>query len=125
MIPQYSDYAANERTFLAWVRTALSMVAFGGALAKFDLFLRFITPNRTPLANNFYSPTAAKLGIGFVILGVVLMIASYHRFRKNRVAIGAIPHLTIAGSGLEGFMTSALIILSVLVLTTLLWAVPL
>ncbi|WP_256138684.1 YidH family protein [Komagataeibacter swingsii] len=44
MIIRYTDHAANERTFLAWVRTALAIMAFGCFLAKFDLFLRFIVP---------------------------------------------------------------------------------
>lgn len=29
MIKNYSDHSANERTFLAWVRTAISVVGFG------------------------------------------------------------------------------------------------
>jgi putative membrane protein len=28
MIKRYSDHAANERTFLAWVRTAIAVMAF-------------------------------------------------------------------------------------------------
>jgi putative membrane protein len=38
VIIRYTDHAANERTFLAWVRTALAVVAFGGILARPDLF---------------------------------------------------------------------------------------
>jgi putative membrane protein len=26
---RYSDHAANERTFLAWIRTAIAVMAFG------------------------------------------------------------------------------------------------
>jgi hypothetical protein len=33
MITRYSDHAANERTFLAWVRTAIAMMAFGFVIA--------------------------------------------------------------------------------------------
>ena len=39
MIERYSDHAANERTFLAWVRTAIAIMAFGFLVEKFDLFL--------------------------------------------------------------------------------------
>jgi len=39
MITGYSDHAANERTFLAWVRTGLAMIAFGFVIEKFNLFL--------------------------------------------------------------------------------------
>src|ERR1700693_2771438 len=39
MIRGYSDHAANERTFLAWVRTAVAVIIFGFAIEKFNLFL--------------------------------------------------------------------------------------
>src|SRR5262252_8006952 len=44
MITRYSDHAANERTFLAWVRTAIAMMAFGFVIERFDLFLRYAAP---------------------------------------------------------------------------------
>ena len=39
MIGRYSDHAANERTYLAWIRTAIAVMAFGFLVEKFDLFL--------------------------------------------------------------------------------------
>ncbi|HXM85130.1 MAG TPA: DUF202 domain-containing protein, partial [Stellaceae bacterium] len=39
MIEKYRDHAANERTFLAWVRTSIALMAFGFLIEKFDLFL--------------------------------------------------------------------------------------
>ena len=44
MITRYSDHAANERTFLAWVRTAIALMAFGFVIERFDLFLRYAAP---------------------------------------------------------------------------------
>ena len=35
-----SNHLANERTFLAWVRTALSLLGLGFVLARMGLFLR-------------------------------------------------------------------------------------
>ena len=34
MIVNYADHSANERTFLAWVRTSISIVGFGMAAAR-------------------------------------------------------------------------------------------
>ena len=45
MIKRYSDHAANERTFLAWVRTAIAVMAFGFVIERFDLFLRSTVPS--------------------------------------------------------------------------------
>src|SRR5580700_6934667 len=39
MIRGYSDHAANERTFLAWVRTGPAVIAFGFVIEKFNLFV--------------------------------------------------------------------------------------
>ena len=37
MIQQFADHAANERTFLAWIRTAIAIMAFGFLVEKFEL----------------------------------------------------------------------------------------
>ena len=51
MIRGYSDHAANERTFLAWVRTAIAVMAFGFLVEKFDLFLEALL-RRCPAARS-------------------------------------------------------------------------
>lgn len=40
MIVCYGGHAANERTFLAWVRTGIAVIVFGFAIEKFNLFVR-------------------------------------------------------------------------------------
>src|SRR5271165_6737419 len=45
MIERYSDRAANERTFLAWVRTAIAIMAFGFLVERFDVFLQLAAPS--------------------------------------------------------------------------------
>ena len=52
MIRRYSDHAANERTFLAWVRTAIAVMAFGFVIERFDLFLQVIASQRQPPINS-------------------------------------------------------------------------
>ena len=39
MIANYTNHAANERTFLAWIRTGLAVAAFGFFLIKLNVFL--------------------------------------------------------------------------------------
>jgi len=38
MIRNYNDHAANERTFLAWMRTGLSAIALGILVKKGSIF---------------------------------------------------------------------------------------
>lgn len=37
------DHMANERTFLAWIRTSIGIMAFGFVVEKFALFIKQIT----------------------------------------------------------------------------------
>ena len=55
MIKNFRDHAANERTFLAWVRTAIAIMAFGFIVEKFGLFLELAAPS---LANRTLAPGA-------------------------------------------------------------------
>lgn len=46
MIKNFSDHMANERTFLAWVRTSIAVMAFRFLVERFDLFIAFAVPAR-------------------------------------------------------------------------------
>jgi putative membrane protein len=35
----FTEHSANERTFLAWIRTAIAVIGFGFVLEKFNLFI--------------------------------------------------------------------------------------
>jgi uncharacterized membrane protein YidH (DUF202 family) len=39
-IDRQREHQANERTFLAWLRTSIGLIGFGFALSRFGLFLR-------------------------------------------------------------------------------------
>jgi putative membrane protein len=39
-IDRQREHQANERTFLAWLRTSIALIGFGFAIARFGLFLR-------------------------------------------------------------------------------------
>ena len=38
-----SDHLANERTFLAWIRTSVGLMGFGFVVVKFSIFLKQIS----------------------------------------------------------------------------------
>jgi len=88
MIKRYSDHAANERTFLAWVRTAIAVMAFGFVIERFDLFLQLAAPQ---LALKQAAPhgqmIANMAGLAFIGIGVVMIVIAGIRFRKTAKAI--------------------------------------
>src|SRR5271154_5780844 len=73
-------YLAAERTFLAWIRTSISLMGFGFLIARFALFLR-----ANGLSNNRSAPTHTWLsntvGVGMVGVGVVVCVLAAVRHR--------------------------------------------
>jgi putative membrane protein len=88
MIKRYSDHAANERTFLAWVRTAIAVMAFGFVIERFDLFLQVAAPQ---LALRQVAPHGQMLanlaGLAFIGIGVAMIALAGIRFVKTTKAI--------------------------------------
>jgi len=88
MIKRYSDHAANERTFLAWVRTAIAVMAFGFVIEKFDLFLRAVASQAVlqklaPHGQKF----ANAAGLAFIAIGVAMIVLAGLRFIWTAKAI--------------------------------------
>ncbi len=48
MIANYTDHAANERTFLAWIRTGLAVAAFGFFLVKLNVLVDAVGSGTPP-----------------------------------------------------------------------------
>lgn len=83
MIEDYTDHAANERTYLAWVRTALAFMAFGLLVERFDLFLRSMPGSAGAAPSG--SGMNRVAGLALVLLGVVVLATStlrYLRFKR-------------------------------------------
>jgi len=90
MIERYGDHAANERTFLAWVRTAIAIMAFGFVVAKFDLFLRIAgaaAGAKTVLGGGQFVGDIA--GLLLILLGGGMMALAAIRFRRTTLDIDA------------------------------------
>jgi putative membrane protein len=84
MIKRYSDHAANERTFLAWVRTAIAVMAFGFLIERFDLFIKIAAPQ---LAERQLSSQGERFanwaGLAFIVIGVITIAIAGLRFTKT------------------------------------------
>ena len=75
-------HMANERTFLAWIRTSIGLMAFGFVVEKFALFMKqlsFILGNNgTPPPSGYSS----ILGIALVGLGILMGLLAFIRYKK-------------------------------------------
>ena len=81
MIKNFADHSANERTFLAWVRTAIAVMAFGFLVERFDLFLEVASPS---LAGRTLWLPGQKFGndagLALIILGTAIVVIAAARF---------------------------------------------
>ncbi len=84
-------YFAAERTLLAWIRTGITIMAFGFVVARFGLFLRLLrAENGQPVTNGGISP---YLGAALVLIGVIAVSAGTKRYREfsRRLGPSALP----------------------------------
>ena len=84
MIDRYTNHAANERTYLAWVRTSISVMVFGFLIEKFDLILSHTVKNIN--TGEMYQSSIAVELLGLIVFstGVLITIISTIRFFKYR-----------------------------------------
>lgn len=80
MIEKYTDHSANERTYLAWIRTALGIMAFGFLIEKFDLYAAYIIESIG--VDNQFDPSfsAEMVGLGLFVVGVLIIVSATLRY---------------------------------------------
>ena len=85
-------HMANERTYLAWVRTSIGIMAFGFVVERFALFLKQVryfleqtgpAEGRLPASPPGYSPGySSLLGVLLVGLGAIMGVLAFIRYKK-------------------------------------------
>lgn len=82
-IDRQREHQANERTFLAWLRTSISLIGFGFAIARFGIFLQqlniAITQQETPV--NPLS-NSENLGLALVVFGILAVALAAWRYNQ-------------------------------------------
>ncbi|MBW4558014.1 MAG: DUF202 domain-containing protein [Trichormus sp. ATA11-4-KO1] len=82
-IDRQREHQANERTFLAWLRTSIALIGFGFAIARFGLFLRQLNVALTqeePAVNPLFS--SENLGIILVLVGILAIALAAWRYNQ-------------------------------------------
>jgi putative membrane protein len=113
-IKNYSDHAANERTFLAWVRTAIAVTAFGFLVERFDLFLAALVPESTAGKLAIHrSAFGRDAGLILIAAGVAMIVLSTVRFLKTAKEIDTAEVVPGTGSRLDIALSVLLALLGV------------
>ena len=89
MIERYADHSANERTFLAWVRTGIATIAFGFVVEKFNLFVRTLAEaNSAEAAKQMHLDRLTRGfshydGLALILFGMAVILISLVRFVRT------------------------------------------
>lgn len=90
MIRNFSDHAANERTFLAWTRTGLAVIAFGFVIEKFNILLETVANTEVMppeaekrLVARLVGPMGRYDGIALIVIGIALIVISGLRYART------------------------------------------
>ncbi len=101
MIKNYKDHAANERTFLAWVRTGVTISVFGFALEKFEILLKSLDINtKSGIAASAEISNIKAIGPAsfvLVLFGIMIISLSTWHFIMTRRAINSETNLAYRG----------------------------
>jgi inner membrane protein YidH len=125
MIPGYSDHAANERTFLAWVRTGLAVLVFGFVIEKFNFFLLTLaTASSVDAAfrrrlDRASGPLGRYEGLALIVLGITLIIAATVRFVRTERRLADAVTYSPASVRFELFLSGLLVLTAAGVTTCL------
>jgi putative membrane protein len=112
-----SDQLANERTFLAWIRTSIGIMAFGFVVVKFSLFVKqisLILGKENIIQSKGYS---GILGIALVAVGTLTAVLSYIRYRQTEMQLnkGYYKHSSL----LVTLLTAFIFLISILLIVYL------
>ena len=108
-----SEHLANERTYLAYLRTAVSLISFGITVNRFSLFLIQSKEAPEKAVARFNLLGVSRIGFGMVVFGLVLMVwAAAHtskvsrgidrgEYRPNQLSIWVITLGVLLGGGIS------------------------
>ena len=116
------EYLANERTFLAWIRTAIAVISLGFVVAKFSLWLSELAAKLQSGVAIPQSGASIPIGISMMALGGLLAVLAAWRYRVVNRAIerGVVlpDHLLVAVvTAMVGLMAVAMIVYMLLTST--------
>jgi putative membrane protein len=110
MIERYRDHAANERTYLAWVRTGITVMVLGFIVEKFEIFIAGLQGLLTDKGHVVaHSKGPELVSIALVLLGILVIVAGAVRYFMVKSKLDSNNGLQYHGSVVAMGLTFALI----------------
>ncbi len=112
-----NEYLANERTFLAWIRTSVAVLSLGFLISRFSLWLREISV-AVPQHPGRLS-TGASLWIGDLMMAFGGLLAALAAWRYHAVHRGIEEGRATADRGLVILVAGAVALLAVVMIVSM------
>jgi putative membrane protein len=118
------DYLAEERTFLAWIRTGIALMGFGFVVAHFGIF-----GNEPQMTNaSFVQPHELSLwfGTALIAIGVIVNLFSARRYMRlvGELNRGQFVHRSLSRQGVIVALSLALLGIAMSIYMILILAPP-
>ena len=78
-----TELLANERTFLAWVRTSIAVMGLGFVVARFGLWIQELASNINPRIQ--FKSTGFSLPLGEILIGLGGLLTALAGWRYHIV----------------------------------------
>ena len=109
-----TEYLANERTFLAWIRTSVAVLSLGFLISRFSLWLHELAAS---VGGRIRPPSmGASLWIGEAMMGFGGVLAVLAAMRYHAVHRGIERGRASADRGLVILVTAAVALLAVVMI---------
>ncbi len=83
-VDRQREHQANERTFLAWLRTSIALIGFGFAIARFGMFMRQLALSLMPdIPHQDSWISSENLGLLLVIFGIIVIAAALWNYNHT------------------------------------------
>lgn len=109
-----SELLANERTFLAWIRTSIAVISLGFVIAKFSIWFNQFEKTTGIKAEAIHSGLSIPIGVIMMGFGGALAFMAFARYRiiSRQIEHGEV----YADQGLVLLVTLFVVFLAIMVI---------
>lgn len=109
-----NDHLANERTFLAWIRTSIGIMGFGFIVVKFSMFIRQVSQIVGKQVTAPQTGYSGIIGVILVAIGAFTAVMAYFNYKKIEKQLESDSYSS--SSPLITYLTAGMVLISIILI---------